>query len=315
VSPTWPSALGQFPVIGRQLQSHSLRGRGLALGLGIAAALCAGMGVFLASQKAMNHVCGVPYTRRPYVFRARLTALGLLVVLGGGFVRDHCARGARVVRRRFRRCVEDRLDRAFDGAQLRALLSRLSSADGARGDVEAAPRRRDRRVRRAAGARRLVRRPRGAGRDADLRHVRARERAPLVGLSRGAHHAAGGGDECRRDAAACGRGASRSSSSNRRPTPTARPSRNARRSNAAATRRSSRPRPRTRLPASEPSSEGPQRQPLSLALSQPQRMALIPVCEKSAPKSRRGQFLGVLVGTVIEWVEYGDAICRMVTST
>ena len=37
------SALGQFPVIGRQLQTHSLRGSGLALGLGIAAALWAGM--------------------------------------------------------------------------------------------------------------------------------------------------------------------------------------------------------------------------------------------------------------------------------
>jgi membrane protein len=78
------SALGQFPVIGRQLQTHTLRGSGLALGLGIAAALWAGMGVFLAAQKAMNHVWGVPYTRRPDFARSRLTALGLLVVLGGG---------------------------------------------------------------------------------------------------------------------------------------------------------------------------------------------------------------------------------------
>jgi membrane protein len=80
------SALGQFPVIGRQLQTHTLRGSGLALGLGIAAALWAGMGVFLASQKAMNHVWGVPYTRRPDFLRSRLTALGLLVVLGGGLL-------------------------------------------------------------------------------------------------------------------------------------------------------------------------------------------------------------------------------------
>jgi len=80
------SALGQFPVIGRQLETHSLRGSGLALGLGIAAALWAGMGVFLAAQKAMNHVWGVPYTRRPDVLRSRLTALGLLAVLGGGLL-------------------------------------------------------------------------------------------------------------------------------------------------------------------------------------------------------------------------------------
>src|SRR5690349_6919717 len=43
------SALGQFPIIGRQLKTHSLSGNGLALGLGIAAALWAGMGVFLAA--------------------------------------------------------------------------------------------------------------------------------------------------------------------------------------------------------------------------------------------------------------------------
>ena len=80
------SALGQFPVIGRQLQTHSLRGSGFALGIGIAAALWAGMGVFLAAQKAMDQVWGVPYTHRPDFFRSRLTALGLLLVLGGGLL-------------------------------------------------------------------------------------------------------------------------------------------------------------------------------------------------------------------------------------
>jgi membrane protein len=80
------SALGQFPVIGRQLHTHSLQGSGLALGLGIAAALWAGMGVFLAAQKAMNQIWGVPYTRRPDFIRSRLTAVGLLVVLGGGIL-------------------------------------------------------------------------------------------------------------------------------------------------------------------------------------------------------------------------------------
>src|SRR3989442_3966100 len=38
------SALGQFPVIGRQLHTHSLQGNGLALGLGIAPAPWAGSG-------------------------------------------------------------------------------------------------------------------------------------------------------------------------------------------------------------------------------------------------------------------------------
>jgi YihY family inner membrane protein len=78
------SALGQFPVIGHQLHTHTLSGSGLALGLGIAAALWAGMGVFLAAQNAMNHVWGVPYRRRPDFLRQRLRALELLLLLGGG---------------------------------------------------------------------------------------------------------------------------------------------------------------------------------------------------------------------------------------
>lgn len=80
------SALGQFPVIGHQLHTHSLEGSGLALGLGIAGALWAGMRVFLAAQNAMNHVWGVPYRRRPDFLRQRLRALELLVLLGGGIL-------------------------------------------------------------------------------------------------------------------------------------------------------------------------------------------------------------------------------------
>lgn len=78
------SALGEFPVIGRQLHTHSLHGSGLALAVGIAVALWAGMRVFMAAGNAMNHVWGVPFRGRPDFLRARLQALGLLVVLGGG---------------------------------------------------------------------------------------------------------------------------------------------------------------------------------------------------------------------------------------
>jgi hypothetical protein len=65
------SALGQFPVIGPQLNHGSLHGSTLALVLGLAAALWAGMGVFLASQNAMNHLWGVPFKRRPDPLHAR----------------------------------------------------------------------------------------------------------------------------------------------------------------------------------------------------------------------------------------------------
>jgi membrane protein len=78
------SALGEFPVIGPQLSQGSLHGNALALGLGLAAALWAGMGVFLAAQNAMNHIWGVPFKRRPDPIQARGRALLLLLLLGGG---------------------------------------------------------------------------------------------------------------------------------------------------------------------------------------------------------------------------------------
>ena len=78
------SALGQFPVIGRELRVHSLHGSSLALGLGLAAALWAGMGVFLAASSAMNHLWGVPFKRRPDFIHARGRAFLLLLLLGGG---------------------------------------------------------------------------------------------------------------------------------------------------------------------------------------------------------------------------------------
>lgn len=78
------SALGQFPVIGRDLKSGALKGNALALGLGVALALWSGSGVFLAAENAMNHLWGVPFKRRPDFFRARARALTLLLLLGGG---------------------------------------------------------------------------------------------------------------------------------------------------------------------------------------------------------------------------------------
>ena len=80
------SALGQFPVIGHQLQTHSLTGSGPALAIGVVAALWAGMGVFMSAQNAMDHVWDVPYVERPNFLASRLRALGLLAVIGGGLL-------------------------------------------------------------------------------------------------------------------------------------------------------------------------------------------------------------------------------------
>jgi YihY family inner membrane protein len=78
------SALSQFPVIGPQLSHGSLHGSGLAVALGLAVAIWAGMNVFLAAQTAMNQLWGVPFKRRPDPLRARGRALLLLLLLGGG---------------------------------------------------------------------------------------------------------------------------------------------------------------------------------------------------------------------------------------
>lgn len=78
------STLGQVPILGHDLHVNALKGSVLALLIGIAGALWSGMGVFLATENAMNHLWGVPFRRRPDFVRARGRALLLLVVLGLG---------------------------------------------------------------------------------------------------------------------------------------------------------------------------------------------------------------------------------------
>ena len=88
------SALGQFPVIGRELKAGSLKGSALAVGIGLAGALWAGMRAVLASESALNQIWGVPYTERPTFLHSRLRALGLLLILGGGILAATALGGA-----------------------------------------------------------------------------------------------------------------------------------------------------------------------------------------------------------------------------
>ncbi|MDP9331020.1 MAG: YihY/virulence factor BrkB family protein [Actinomycetota bacterium] len=78
------SALAKFPVIGTQISSnvHSLKGSGLALFIGVALTLWAGLGVLKVMQTAMNTVWNVPYRYRPNFVRSTLRAAIMLVVLG-----------------------------------------------------------------------------------------------------------------------------------------------------------------------------------------------------------------------------------------
>lgn len=78
------SALGQFPVVGHDLQIHSLRGSSLGLAVGLAGAIWAGTGVFLAAGNAMDQLWGVPIRKRPSFLRARGRAFLLLLALGAG---------------------------------------------------------------------------------------------------------------------------------------------------------------------------------------------------------------------------------------
>ena len=88
------SALGQFPIVGSELKSGSLTGSTTALVIGLVAALWAGMGAVLATGYAIDHIWGLPRTRRPSFVRARLRALLVLAVLGGGLLATTALSGA-----------------------------------------------------------------------------------------------------------------------------------------------------------------------------------------------------------------------------
>lgn len=87
------SILGQFPVIGDQLQHQTLQGHTLALVIGLVTTLFAGLGVTMAAQNAFNRVWTVPFKRRPNFLGSRLRSLILLVSLGGLFLVGTLASG------------------------------------------------------------------------------------------------------------------------------------------------------------------------------------------------------------------------------
>jgi membrane protein len=80
------SVLGQFPVVGDQLQAGQLAGKTSALILGLLTSLWAGLGVTNAAQNAFDRVWAVPFKDRPDFLRRRLRGLMLLLSLGVLFV-------------------------------------------------------------------------------------------------------------------------------------------------------------------------------------------------------------------------------------
>lgn len=80
------SALANFPVVGKEIQTdvHGYSGSGLALAVGVVGSLYGGLGIAQAAQNAMNVAWGVPRNSRPNPIKGRLRSLLILVFLGGG---------------------------------------------------------------------------------------------------------------------------------------------------------------------------------------------------------------------------------------
>ena len=77
------SALGSFPIIGPQLQSHvhGLTGSALAVVIGSLLLLYGAIGLGLATQSAMNKVWNIPYVRWPPLLMRYLRGVAVLVLL------------------------------------------------------------------------------------------------------------------------------------------------------------------------------------------------------------------------------------------
>jgi YihY family inner membrane protein len=89
------SALGQFPIIGEQLQRniHSLKGSAGALAIGVIGLLLGGLGIVGATQNAFQQVWHIPRRRRPSFLAWRLRGVGLLAALGALLVVSTVAAG------------------------------------------------------------------------------------------------------------------------------------------------------------------------------------------------------------------------------
>jgi membrane protein len=82
------STLGLMPVIGPQISGHigSLTGNGVALAVGLVAALWTGLGVTLAIGNALDRIWAVPRMDRSGFVRSRLRGLAVLASVGASTV-------------------------------------------------------------------------------------------------------------------------------------------------------------------------------------------------------------------------------------
>ena len=107
------NVLGRIPVIGAQLRGEiePLTGSGIALAIGLAGALWAGLGVTVALGRAFAEIWDVPRLEQPGGLKARGRGLAVMVILGvtliaatataglvgGGWIGPVAQRGAAIV--------------------------------------------------------------------------------------------------------------------------------------------------------------------------------------------------------------------------
>ena len=107
------TVLGRIPVIGAQLRGEiePLTGSGIALAIGLAGALWAGLGVTVALGRAFAEIWDVPRLEQPGGLKARARGLAVMVILGvtliaataaaglvgGGWIGPVAQRGAAIV--------------------------------------------------------------------------------------------------------------------------------------------------------------------------------------------------------------------------
>jgi inner membrane protein YhjD len=82
------SALSQIPVLGDQIGGNvqTLSGSGVALVIGLALALWAGLACMQAAQDAMNEVWAIPRVAQPTFLFKRLRSIASLAVIGGSLI-------------------------------------------------------------------------------------------------------------------------------------------------------------------------------------------------------------------------------------
>jgi YihY family inner membrane protein len=89
------SALSEYPIIGSELERniHTLNGSPIALAIGIAGTLFAGLGVTGAIQNAFSEIWAVPRYRRPNFIAWRLRGLLQLAIFGTLLIASTLAAG------------------------------------------------------------------------------------------------------------------------------------------------------------------------------------------------------------------------------